>query len=126
VVVSANTYGHITALIRGHWIDISLANSGCKSPPTEKSCLGNLDSFSESAHRKVHQAAVAFLRGVEKIHQQGYELACSEYKLVWPLVSRTSFEGTADRDSQLGIDGVGSSLRADSIDPYALASVDHG
>lgn len=46
----------------------------------------------------MHQAAVAFLRGVEKIHQQGYGLARSEYKLVWPLASRTSFKGTADRD----------------------------
>ena len=73
----------------------------------------------------MHQAAVAFLRGVEEIHQQGYGLARSEYELVSPLVSRTSFEGSADRDGQLGIDVVGSSLRANRIEPYALASVDH-
>jgi hypothetical protein len=46
-------------------------NSGRKSSLTEKGCLCNLDSFAESAHRKMYQTAVAFLRGVEEIHQQG-------------------------------------------------------
>lgn len=39
---------------------------------TEQSTLGNFDSFTETAHREMDQAAITLLGGVEEIHEESY------------------------------------------------------